>query len=84
MWSGQVGEPDVVSFGVTSDQFCVFQVLLPQAGPRLLVMNPFGRGQFWIDADAVGPVSEEPQRVSSSEPSDQNCAGVVYEGPGSS
>lgn len=82
MWSGQVGEPDVVSFGVTSDQFCVFRVLLPQNGPRLLVLNPFGGGQFWIDGDAVGPVSEEPHRVASSAPGDQNCAGVIYDGRG--
>lgn len=79
MWSGQLGQSGVVSFGVTSDQFCVFQVLLPQEGPRLFVVNPFGRGQFWIDGDAVGPVAEEPRRVRGPKPADENCAGVVYE-----
>jgi hypothetical protein len=81
MWSGQVGQAGVVSFGTTSDQFCVFQVLLPQDGPRLFVMNPLGRGQFWIDADAVGPASEAPQRASGPRPADQNCAGALYDGP---
>jgi hypothetical protein len=80
MWSGQVGQAGVVSFGKTSDQFCLFQVLLPQDGPRVLVLNPFGRGEFWIEVDAVGPISEEPQHTSSPRPSDQNCAGVIYDG----
>lgn len=81
MWSGQVGAPGVISFGETSDQFCVFQVLLPQEGARVFVLNPFGRGQFWIDADAVGPISEAPQRGQGPKPEDQNCAGVLYDSP---
>jgi hypothetical protein len=81
MWSGQVGEPGVVSFGKTSDQFCLFQVLLPQEGSRVFVLNPFGRGEFWIEADAIGPVAEEPQRVRGPKPVDQNCAGVIYDTP---
>lgn len=80
MWSGQIGLAGVVSFGVTSDQFCLFQVLLPQEGPRVFVLNPFGRGQFWIDADAIGPVTETPQRASGPKPDGENCAGVLYDG----
>ena len=81
MWSGQVGQPGVVSFGKTSDQFCLFQVLLPQEGARVFVLNPFGRGEFWIEADAIGPVAEEPRHTSGPKPEDQNCAGVLFDGP---
>jgi len=81
MWSGQVGQTGVVSFGLTTAQFCVFQVILPQDGPRLFVINPLGQGQFWIDADAVGPVSDPPQRATGPRPEDQNCADVLYDAP---
>ena len=43
MWSGPSGQAGVISFGKTSDQFCSFQVMLPQNGARLFVMNPFSR-----------------------------------------
>ena len=79
MWSGQVGQPGVVSFGMTSDQFCLFQVLLPQDGTRVFVLNPLGKGQFWIDADSIGPITGEPERATGPKPADQNCAGVLYD-----
>jgi hypothetical protein len=79
IWSGQRGQPGVISFGTTSDQFCVFQVVQPQDGPRLFVLNPFSRDHFWIDADAVGPIAEAPPRASGPKPSDQNCADRLYD-----
>lgn len=78
MWSGQVRQSGVVSFGVTSQQFCVFRVEQPQDGPRLYVMNPYSDGRFWIDADAVGPVTEEPRRMAGPKPEGQNCADALY------
>ena len=57
MWSGPAGQPGVISFGTTSGQFCSFQVMEPQSGSRLHVLNPYSRDYFWIDADAVGPVA---------------------------
>jgi hypothetical protein len=80
MWSGLPGQAGVISFGTTSGQFCSFQVMEPQNGPRLHVLNPYSRDYFWIDADAVGPVAEPPQRVAGPKPADQNCAEQVYEG----
>ncbi len=64
MWSGQAGQVGVISFGTTSSQFCSFQVVEPQNGPRLYVLNPYSKNYFWIDADAVGPISEPPRRAS--------------------
>ena len=78
MWSGQVRESGVVSFGTTSDQFCVFRVEQPQRGPRVYVLNPYDGGHFWIDADAVGPVAQEPAHVRGPRPEDQNCADAIY------
>jgi len=78
MWSGQARESGVVSFGTTSEQFCVFRVEQPQTGSRLYVLNPYSGGHFWIDADAVGPVSEEPRRVGGPKPEGQNCADALY------
>ena len=80
MWSGPFEQPGVVSFGTTSSQFCSFQVMEPQNGPRLHVFNPYSKNYFWIDADAVGPVSESPRRSSAPKPTDQNCAEQVYDG----
>ncbi len=79
MWSGPAGTPDVVSFGQTSQQFCAFQVVEPQDGPRLFVYNPYTDNYFWIDADAVGPVGE-PEMRPGPKPAGENCAGAIYNG----
>jgi hypothetical protein len=79
MWSGPAGEQGVVSFGSTSHQFCSFQVVRPQEGGRLYVLNPYSKNFFWIDADAVGPVGP-PERRPGPPPPGQNCADAVYEG----
>jgi hypothetical protein len=57
MWSGPAGDPNVVSFGTTSTQFCVFLVVEPQDNPRLHVLNPYSDNYLWIDSSAVGPIS---------------------------
>ena len=80
MWSGPPGQPGVISFGTTSGQFCSFQVMAPQTSSRLHVLNPYSKDYFWIDADAVGPVSEAPRREAGPKPPDQNCAEAVYDG----
>jgi hypothetical protein len=80
MWSGPVGQTGVVSFGTTSSQFCAFQVVRPQDGSRLYVLNPYSRDYSWIDADAVGPVSEAPQRAAGPKPANQNCTDKLYDG----
>ena len=80
MWSGPPGQPGVISFGTTSGQFCSFQVMAPQTSTRLHVLNPYSKDYFWSDADAVGPVSEPPQRVAGPKPPDQNCAEQIYDG----
>ena len=80
MWSGPDGQPGVISFGTTSGQFCSFQVMAPQSGARLHVLNPYSKDYFWIDADAAGPVSESPTRAAGPKPPDQNCAEQVYDG----
>jgi hypothetical protein len=80
MWSGLPGQAGVISFGTTSAQFCSFQVMEPQTGTRLHVLNPYSRDYFWIDADAVGPVAELPVRVAAPKPTDQNCTEQIYEG----
>jgi hypothetical protein len=80
MWSGQVRQSGVVSFGATSQQFCLFRVEQPQDGARLYVFNPYSGGNFWIDADAVGPATEEPRRAAGSKPAGQNCADALYSG----
>ncbi len=79
MWSGPVGQAGVVSFGKTSRQFCAFQVVRPQEGGRLYVLNPYSKDYFWIDADSVGPVSEAPTRASGPKPADQNCTDQIYD-----
>jgi hypothetical protein len=80
MWSGPPGEAGVISFGTTSGQFCSFQVVEQQNSARLHALNPYSKDYLWIDADAVGPVSEPPQRVAGPKPADQNCAELVYDG----
>lgn len=80
MWSGPTDQPGVISFGTTSQQFCSFQVVRPQEGSRLYVLNPYSHNYFWIDADAVGPVSEPPTRAAGPKPPDQNCAEQLYDG----
>jgi lipoprotein-anchoring transpeptidase ErfK/SrfK len=57
LWSG----PDnrAVSFG-TVPQWSYFQVVAPQNGPRLQVLNPITRGYAYIDAAAVGPSTPPP------------------------
>ena len=78
MWSGR-GQPGVISFGTTSNQFCSFQVVRPQDGSRLYVLNPYSKDYFWIDADAVGPVPEAPPRGSGPKPPDQNCDERIFD-----
>ena len=80
MWSGPPDAPGVVSFGRTSAQFCSFQVMQPPNGPRLYVLNPYSANYFWIDADAVGPVANPPERHPQPRPPDQNCAEAIYDG----
>ena len=73
LWSGpEVGQA-TPSFGTTSQQFCVFRVMLPQQGGRLYVFNPYTGNYLWLDANDVGPVGE-PQIQSSSRPPGQNCS----------
>ncbi len=80
MWSGPAAGAGVVSFGATTAQFCSFQVVQPPNGPRLYVLNPHSANYLWIDADAVGPVGNAPERRPGPKPANQNCADVVYEG----
>jgi hypothetical protein len=79
MWSGQPNQPGVVSFGTTTAQFCSFQVVRQQDGPRLYVLNPYSKDYLFIDADAVGPVPHPPARASGPKPPDQNCAEEIYD-----
>jgi hypothetical protein len=80
MWSGPSGEANVVSFGTTSAQFCSFQVVRPPEGDRVYVYNPYSDNYFWIDADAIGPVPDPPERRPGPKPDDQNCSDAIYEG----
>jgi hypothetical protein len=79
MWSGRAGPPGVVSFGVTSAQFCIFEVVRPQDNSRLYVLNPYDQNYFWIDATDVGPVGEPPAKKPGPKPAGQNCADALYE-----
>ena len=54
LWSGP--DAGAISFGRVA-QWSYFQVLAPQSGSRLLVLNPANGGRAYIDADAVGPSS---------------------------
>src|SRR3954468_22417308 len=79
MWSGPPGQDGVISFGITSAQFCSFQVVEPQTSARLHVLNPYSKDYFWIDADAVGPVPEAPPRGTGPKPPDENCDERIYD-----
>jgi hypothetical protein len=57
LWSGP--DAGAVSFGVVP-QWSYFQVVAPQQGPRLHVLNPANNGYAYIDADAVGPSAAPP------------------------
>jgi hypothetical protein len=70
----------VVSFGVTSAQFCIFEVVRQQDNARLYVLNPYDQNYFWIDATDVGPVDERPTKKPGPKPGGQNCADALYEG----
>jgi hypothetical protein len=80
MWSGRAGPPGVVSFGVTSAQFCIFEVVRQQDNARLYVLNPYDQNYFWIDATDVGPVGEPPEKKPGPRLAGQNCADALYEG----
>lgn len=81
MWSGQSNQPGVVSFGMTSAQFCSFQVVRPPDGDRLYVLNPYSNNYFWVDVNAVGPVPNGPERRPGPKPADQNCfTDAIFEG----
>ena len=60
-------------------QFCVFEVVHPRDGSRLYVLNPYDDNDFWIDANAVGPVPGAPERRNGSKPKDQNCTDAIFE-----
>lgn len=79
MWSGPSDQSGVVSFGVTSAQFCSFKMARQPEGDRLYVFNPHSNNYFWIDANAVGPVNAPPEHRSGPKPSDQNCSGAVFD-----
>lgn len=79
MWSGRAGPPGVVSFGVTSSQFCVFEVVRQQDNSRLYVMNPYDKNYFWIDANDVGPIPEPPEHRPGPKPPGLNCADALYD-----
>lgn len=79
MWSGPTDAPGTVSFGMTSQQFCIFQVVQPPDGPRVYVLNPYSQNYFWIDADAIGPIGPPDERPGPPPPG-QNCADAVYTG----
>ena len=80
LWSGPPEAANVTSFGTTTAQFCSFQVVQPPNGPRLYVFNPYTANYLWIDADAVGPVANPPERRPQPRPAGQNCAEAIYDG----
>ncbi len=57
LWSGP--DSNAVSFG-QAPQWSYFQVVAPQNGSRLYVLNPAGNGYAYIDAAAVGPSAPPP------------------------
>jgi hypothetical protein len=80
MWSGPLGSPGVVSFGKTSSTFCSFRIEGEADNARILVYNPYVDGEFWIDADAVGPVDVPPQHRAGPKPGGVNCTEAIYDG----
>jgi len=79
MWSGPSRQPDTISFGATSGQFCSFLVVQPPEGERLYVLNPYSQNYFWIDAADVGP-SGPPEQRPDPKPADVNCTQDIYRG----
>lgn len=77
MWSGPASDRTAISFGQTSNTFCVFRVDRTEDDARVYVYNPYADGRFWIDAEAVGPVVA-PERRPGPKPPGQNCAEAVY------
>ena len=57
MWSSPFA--DAVDFGVAAPQWTRMQVLAPQVGQRLMVLNAFTGGPGWIDAVGVGQVGSD-------------------------
>ncbi|MCC7371854.1 MAG: glycoside hydrolase family 99-like domain-containing protein [Chloroflexi bacterium] len=80
MWSGQEGQPGVISFGETSSTFCSFRIAEPQVGPRIFVYNPYTDSNFWIDGIDVGPVEQPPVRRPGPKPAGVNCTEAIYDG----
>jgi len=54
MWSSPL--PDAIDLGVAAPQFTRMEVLAPQLGGRLLVLNAFTGEPGWVDVSGVGPV----------------------------
>jgi hypothetical protein len=54
MWSSAL--PDAIDLGVAAPQFTRMEVLAPQLGGRLLVLNAFTGEPGWVDVSGVGPV----------------------------
>jgi hypothetical protein len=79
LWSGPSSQPDTVSFGATSGQFCSFPVVLPPDGERLYVFNPYSQNYLWIDAADVGPAGSPDERQDP-RPTDVNCAREMHRG----
>ena len=79
MWNGPSSQPNPVSFGATSGQFCSFLVVLPPEGDRLYVLNPYSQDYLWIDAADVGPAGPPEQRPDP-RPTDVNCTQDIYTG----
>jgi hypothetical protein len=79
MWSGPSSQPDAVSFGATSGQFCSFLVVRPPDGDRLYALNPYSQNYLWIDAADVGPAGPPEQRPDP-RPTDVNCTREIHTG----
>jgi hypothetical protein len=58
IWSSPF--PDAVDFGAAAPQLTRMQVLAPQLGSRLQVLNSFTGEPGWIDVAGVGPVPPDP------------------------
>jgi hypothetical protein len=78
LWCGPSDDHAAFAFGVTSSQFCSFLVVLPQAGDRLFVFNPFSANYAWIDAMDLGPV-EMPAARTAPKRGTQNCDGDILQ-----
>ncbi len=57
LWSGP--DAKAVAFG-SVPQWSYFQVVAPQQGSRLYVLNPLNKSYAYIDASAVGPSAAPP------------------------